>query len=69
MLDASYELVCYSYTVHRHVPAATLRAPQQHDECTWMGVILAYFSYGKCVGSTDLLFFENDNDYRREGFT
>ena len=33
MLDASHELVCYCCTVRRHVPAATLRAPQQHEEC------------------------------------
>ena len=25
----------------RHVPAATLRAPLQHGEYTWIGVILA----------------------------
>ena len=30
---------CATSTVRRRVPAATLRASQQHGEYTWMGVI------------------------------
>ena len=57
-------------------------SPQQHDECTWMGAILAsspraeyflmnhtanHYSWGKCTGPNEPFFFEDDS--RRAVFT